>query len=125
MSSVWDFLWIIIVSFCFVAYLMLLFYILTDLFRDKSVSGWAKAIWVVCLIVFPLITGLVYLIARGDGMAERTEQAQKQERTATDDYIRQTAGTSSAAQIADAKKLLDAGTITDAEFQQLKARALA
>ncbi|MFE1595009.1 SHOCT domain-containing protein [Nocardia sp. NPDC058705] len=125
MSSVWDFLWVIIVSFCFVAYLMLLFYILTDLFRDRSTSGWVKAIWVVCLILFPLITGLVYVIFRGEGMTKRSAEAQKQERTATDDYIRQAAGTNSAAQIADGKKLLDSGAITEAEFQQLKAKALA
>ena len=59
MSSVWDVLWVIIVSFCFVAYLMLMFYLLTDLFRDRATSGWVKAVWVVCLILFPLITGLV------------------------------------------------------------------
>ncbi|MFC8384735.1 SHOCT domain-containing protein [Nocardia sp. NPDC056952] len=125
MSSVWDVLWVIIVSFCFVAYLMLMFYLLTDLFRDRSTSGWVKAVWVVCLILFPLLTGLVYLIFRGSGMAERTAEAQKQARTEADDYIRQAAGTNSAAQIADGKKLLDAGAITEAEFQQLKAKALA
>ncbi|MBC7300818.1 MAG: SHOCT domain-containing protein [Nocardia sp.] len=124
MMSVWDILWVIIVSFAFVAYLMLMFMIITDLFRDRSTSGWLKAVWVLCLIVFPLITGLVYLIFRGNGMAERTAQAQQQARTEADDYIRQTAGTSAAAQIADAKKLLDTGAITDAEFQQLKAKAL-
>lgn len=124
MSSVWDVLWVIIVSFCFVAYLMLMFYLLTDLFRDRATSGWMKAVWVVCLILFPLLTGLVYLIVRGSGMAERTAEAQQQARTEANDYIRQAAGTNSAAQIADGKKLLDAGAITEAEFQQLKAKAL-
>ncbi|MEU4813373.1 SHOCT domain-containing protein [Nocardia fluminea] len=124
MSSVWDVLWVIIVSFCFVAYLMLMFYLLTDLFRDRATSGWVKAVWVVCLILFPLITGLVYLIFRGSGMAERTAEAQQQARSEANDYIRQAAGTNSAAQIADGKKLLDAGAITEAEFQQLKAKAL-
>lgn len=123
--SVWDVLWVIIVSFAFVAYLMLMFMIITDLFRDRSTSGWLKAVWVLCLILFPLITGLVYLIFRGDGMAQRTAQAQQQARAEADDYIRQAAGTNSAAQIADGKKLLDAGAITEAEFQQLKAKALA
>ncbi|MFD4355930.1 SHOCT domain-containing protein [Nocardia sp. NPDC058519] len=123
--SVWDVLWVIIVSFCFVAYLMLMFYLLTDLFRDRNTSGWVKAVWVVCLFLFPLLTGLVYLIVRGSGMAERTAEAHKQARTETEDYIRQAAGTNSAAQIADGKKLLDAGAITEAEFQQLKAKALA
>ncbi|WP_446226249.1 SHOCT domain-containing protein [Nocardia sp. IBHARD005] len=125
MMSVWDILWVIIVSFAFVAYLLLLFMIITDLFRDRQTSGWVKAIWVLFLFLFPLITGLVYLIVRGSGMSERTAAAEKQARAETDDYIKQTAGTNSAAQIADAKRLLDAGTITDTEFQQLKAKALA
>ncbi|MFD3748064.1 SHOCT domain-containing protein [Nocardia sp. NPDC058633] len=123
--SVWDVLWVIIVSFAFVAYLMLMFMIITDLFRDRTTSGWVKALWVLCLILFPLITGLVYLIFRGSGMTERTAEAHKQARTEAEDYIKQTAGTSAAAQIADAKNLLDAGVITDGEFQQLKAKALA
>ncbi len=123
--SVWDVLWVIIVSFAFVAYLMLMFMIITDLFRDRSTSGWVKALWVLCLILFPLLTGLVYLIFRGDGMTHRTAQAQQQARAEADDYIKQAAGTNSAAQIADGKKLLDAGAITEAEFQQLKAKALA
>ncbi|MFC4373232.1 SHOCT domain-containing protein [Nocardia halotolerans] len=121
----WDIIWLIIVSFAFIAYLMLMFMIITDLFRDRQTSGWIKAVWVLCLILFPLITGLLYLIFRGSGMAHRTAEAEQQARTQADDYIKQTAGTNSAAQIAEAKKLLDAGTITDTEFQQLKAKALA
>lgn len=122
--SVWDVLWVIIVSFAFVAYLMLMFMIITDLFRDRQTRGWVKALWVLCLILFPLITGLLYLILRGSGMSERTAEAEQQARAEADDYIRHTAGTNPAAQIADAKKLLDAGAITDAEFQALKAKAL-
>ncbi|MFC9967491.1 SHOCT domain-containing protein [Nocardia ignorata] len=121
----WDVIWAIVVSFAFIAYLLLIFVILTDLFRDRKTSGWVKAIWVLCLFLFPLITGLVYLIVRGDGMGERTAEAEQQAKAATDQYIRETAGTSSAAQIADAKRLLDSGAITEAEFQQLKAKALA
>ncbi|MEV0687313.1 SHOCT domain-containing protein [Nocardia sp. NPDC050378] len=120
----WDVIWAIVVSFAFIAYLLLIFVILTDLFRDRKTSGWVKAIWVLCLFLFPLLTGLVYLIVRGDGMGERTAEAEQQAKAATDRYIRETAGTSSAAQIADAKKLLDSGAITEAEFQQLKAKAL-
>lgn len=123
--SVWDILWVIIVSFAFVAYLLLIFVIITDLFRDRHTSGWVKAIWVLCLFLFPLLTGLVYLILRGGGMAERTTEAEQQARAASDDYIKHTAGTNPAAQIAEAKKLLEAGAISDAEFQALKAKALA
>ncbi|WP_278265180.1 SHOCT domain-containing protein [Nocardia sp. AG03] len=122
--SFWDVVWLIIMSFAFIAYLLLLFMIISDLFRDKKTSGWVKAIWVVFLFILPLLTALVYLIVRGGGMSERAEVEAKQVKAAQDDYIRETAGTSPAAQIADAKKLLDSGAITQAEFDHLKAKAL-
>ncbi|WP_305093609.1 SHOCT domain-containing protein [Prescottella sp. R16] len=125
MDSFWDFFWVILVSFAFVAYLMLLFSIITDLFRDHKTSGWVKAIWVVFLIILPFLTALVYLIARGDGMAKRSVRAAAEMQSAQEQYIRQVAGKSGAEQIADAKALLDAGTITQAEFDALKAKALA
>lgn len=124
MDSFWDFLWVILVSFAFVAYLILLFSIITDLFRDTKSSGWAKAIWVVFLFFIPLLTALIYLIAKGDGMAERSVAAVHHAKEAQDNYIREVAGKSSADHIADAKALLDAGTINEAEFQTLKAKAL-
>ena len=125
MDSFWDFLWVILVSFAFVAYLILLFSIITDLFRDHKTSGWAKAIWVLFLIIFPFLTALVYLIAKGDGMARRSAEAAKQIQSAQESYIREVAGKSGPEQIADAKALLDAGTITQQEFEALKAKALA
>ncbi|CAM2989127.1 SHOCT domain-containing protein [Prescottella defluvii] len=125
MDSFWDFLWVILVSFAFVAYLMLLFSIITDLFRDHKSSGWVKAIWVVFLIVLPFITALVYLIVKGDDMTKRSIAAAQQMKSAQDSYIREVAGKSGAEQIADAKALLDNGTITPDEFQALKAKALA
>ncbi len=120
----WDVFWLIIMSFAFVAYLILLFTIITDLFRDHSTSGWVKAIWVVFLFILPLITALVYLIARGSGMAQRSAHEAQRIETAQREYIKETAGTSSATQIADAKKLLADGTITREEFDRLKAKAL-
>src|SRR5947209_17924390 len=69
--SFWDIVWFIIISFAFVAYLMVLFAIVGDLFRDSETSGVAKAIWIFCLIFFPFITALVYFIVRGQGMASR------------------------------------------------------
>jgi hypothetical protein len=124
--SFWDIIWFIIVSFAFIAYLMILFNILGDLFRDKSVSGGVKAVWVVCLIFFPLITALVYLITRGGGMAERSAAAVGQMQEAQDAYIKSVAGTSSPAdQIAQARALLDAGSINQEEYEALKAKALA
>lgn len=81
MDSFWDFLWLIIISFAFIAYLILLFSIITDLFRDHKTSGWVKAIWIVFLFFIPLLTSLVYLIVRSDGMAQRSLEAAQQSRT--------------------------------------------
>ncbi|MBA2953964.1 hypothetical protein GON03_06495 [Nocardioides sp. MAH-18] len=108
------------------AYLVVLFQILTDLFRDKDVSGWIKAVWVLFLILLPLLTSLVYLIARGQGMAERHLAAMQSAQAQTDAYIREvSAGTASPAdEIARAKGLLDSGAITQEEFAALKAKAL-
>jgi len=123
-DSFWDFLWYTLVIFAFVAYLMVLFAILSDLFRDRELSGWWKAVWIVLLVFLPWISALVYLIARGKGMTQRTIGAQRQAKEQADAYIQSVAGKSAADQITDAKALLDAGTITDAEFTALKAKAL-
>ncbi|NNH68953.1 SHOCT domain-containing protein [Nocardia uniformis] len=123
--SFWEALWLILVSFAFIAYLLLLFYIIGDLFRDRETSGWVKAVWVVFLIFLPLITSLVYLIARGSGMQQRSTAEVEKIQSAEAEYIRSTAGTNPAAQIADAKRLFAEGTITQQEFEQLKAKALA
>ncbi|MBF6338845.1 PLDc N-terminal domain-containing protein [Nocardia abscessus] len=124
MDSFWDYVWYTILVFAFVAYLIVLFQILVDLFRDHAVSGVAKAVWVIALVVFPYLTALVYLIVRGRGMALRGQRAQAEAKLATDHYIQQVAGKSPAENIADAKALRDSGVITDVEFEQLKAQAL-
>lgn len=118
--SFWDVIWFITLSFLFFAYLMLLFSILADLFRDHHLSGWVKALWVVCLLFFPFISALVYLISRGDSMAVRsaTESISRQE--AQNEYIRQVARVDTTSQLADAKRLLDQGAITDQEFADIK-----
>jgi len=123
--TVWDYFWWIIGVFLFIAYIFVLIQIFTDLFRDRELSGGWKAVWIIFLIVFPVITGLVYLIARGQGMAARQASAVVQAKNDTDAYIRQTAAKSPADQISTAKSLLDAGTISQEEFDRLKARALA
>jgi type VI protein secretion system component VasK len=121
-----DFLWLLIWSFFFVCFLMVLFHIFGDLFRDPALSGWAKAAWVIGLIVFPWLMILIYLIARGKGMAERQANAMRGGRQSTDEYIQSVAGHGAPAdQIASAKALLDSKTITQAEFDQLKVKALA
>jgi predicted PurR-regulated permease PerM len=123
--SFWDIVWFIIIGFAFVAYLMILFNILADIFRNKESSGVTKALWMLFLVFFPFITAIVYMITQGAGMAERQASAVNRVREAQDDYIRSVAAASPADQIAQAKGLLDAGTITDAEFQALKSKALA
>jgi len=125
-ENFWSIIWIVIWSFVFVAYLFVLFYILTDLFRDHQLSGWWKALWIIFLIFFPYITALVYVIARGKSMSERQLAAVAQARSQTDAYIRDVAaGKSPAEHITEAKALLDNGTITQQEFERLKAKALA
>jgi hypothetical protein len=120
----WDFFWLMVYSFFFVAYLMVLFQVVADLFRDKQLSGWWKALWILFLIFLPVLTALVYLIARGRGMAQRQGEAVTEARRDTESYIRDVATASPADQIASAKALLDAGTIAPAEFERLKAKAL-
>ena len=124
--SFWDFFWLLIWSYILVAYLVLLFHIFADVFRDPELGGGAKALWTIGLIVFPFLLVLIYLIVRGKGMAERRSGAIQQARAETDQYIRSVAVQSSPAeQIASAKALLDDHAITEAEFERLKAKALA
>ncbi|MGO4105409.1 SHOCT domain-containing protein [Leifsonia sp. YAF41] len=124
MSNIWDVIWTFFWIFAFVAYLMILFSIIGDLFRDHKLNGWWKALWVIFLIWVPFVTALVYLIARGRGMAERTIEAQKRAQQAAESYIKEVAGSSTADEIAKAKALLDSGAITADEFAALKAKAL-
>lgn len=124
LSNFWDFLWMFITIFVFFAYLMALFSIISDLFRDRNLNGWVKALWFIFLIFLPFITALVYLIARGRGMGERQSAQVKHMKEAQDDYIRQVSG-GAAAEITSAKGLLDSGAITQSEFEALKAKALA
>ena len=125
MDSFAQWFWLLIWWFLFFAYLVILFQVIGDLFRDHALSGWWKAVWIIFLIVVPFLTALIYIIARGKGMAERQLQAVQQAKSDTDSYIREVAGKSPAEHIADAKALLDAGTIDQNEFAQLKAKALA
>jgi amino acid transporter len=124
-SNFWDVLTLIASSFFFVAYLFVMFHIVFDLFRDPELGGGFKALWILGLIFVPVLTALIYIIARGRGMAERQRNALQRAKSETDAYIRQVAGKSPGEQIAEAKALLDAGTINQEEFARLKARALA
>jgi ABC-type multidrug transport system fused ATPase/permease subunit len=122
----WDFFWLLVWSFFFVAYLIVLFQVLGDLFRDDDLSGWFKALWVIALILVPFLALLVYLVSRGRGMAERQAHSIRDMQARTDAHIRDVAGGSTATeQITAAKGLLDSGAITAEEFEQIKRTALA
>lgn len=127
--SFWEVVWLIVISFAFIAYLMAMFTIIVDLFRDTELSGVMKALWFICLIVLPFLTALVYLVVRGNSMAERSAKEAQAVRTAQEGYIREVAGSAGSAspadQIARAKQLLDSGAITQEEFAALKGKALA
>ena len=112
--------------FLFFAWFMCLFWILGDIFRSKDVGGGGKTLWVIFVILIPWLGILVYLIARGKGMQQRQLDQATQMQAAQADYIKSVAGSggSAADQITSAKGLLDAGTITQAEFDALKAKAL-
>jgi Short C-terminal domain/Phospholipase_D-nuclease N-terminal len=108
---------------------VILFHIFTDLFRDHTLSGGMKTLWVVFLVFLPFLAALVYLISRGKGMAERAAARQQQTQEQFEGQVRSVATTGDATatptdQIAQAKQLLDAGTIDQAEFDRLKAKAL-
>ena len=115
--------------FIFFAWLMCLFYIFSDIFRSHDLGGGAKTVWSLFIIFLPFIGVFAYLIARGGGMTQRSIEQQKQLQAQQADYVRSVVATggggSSADEIASAKKLLDEGTITQAEFDQMKAKALA
>jgi ABC-type multidrug transport system fused ATPase/permease subunit len=125
MSNFWDAVWLMISTFFFVAYLIIMFQIVVDLFRDHELGGGSKVLWVIGLIFIPVLTAIVYIIARGNGMAARQRASMQRAKEDTETYIKGVAGRSPAAEIAEAKALLDAGTISKEEFDRLKAKALA
>jgi hypothetical protein len=126
-NSFWDWFWVLVAWFFFFAFLMVLFNIFADIFRDHEMGGWGKAAWVVVLIFLPVLGSLIYLVARGKGMAERSAKQAQQYQAAQAAYIQSVAATSAspAEQVANAKQLLDEGTITQQEFEEMKAKALA
>jgi hypothetical protein len=119
-----DILWTMFIFFLFVIWIWILITVFADIFRRKDIGGGSKALWIVFVIVLPYLGVLVYLIANHDGMADRNLAQMQKQQAAADDYIRSVAG-GSAAEIEKAKGLLDSGAITQAEFDTIKAKALA
>ena len=115
-----------LIFFAFFVWIWLLFTVFSDLFRRRDASGWAKVAWIIFIIVLPYLGVFVYLIAEHNGMTERTIQQQQAAKSQMDEYVKSVAGQSDPTeQIAKAKGLLDQGTISQAEFDQIKHRALA
>ena len=122
-DNFWDIIWWVFTATVFFAYLFTLFAVISDLFRDRGLSGWAKAVWIIFLVLFPFLTVLVYLIARGKGMNERAMQESREAQKSTEEYIRRVASSPSD-EITKARDLLDSGVITQEEFETIKGRAL-
>ena len=122
-----DVFWSMIIFFTWVVWIWMMVAILSDVFRRHDIGGWAKAAWTVFLIVLPFLGALIYLIAQSEGMARRNLEHAQAARAGFDDYVKTVAADSggAAAQIEKAKGLLDSGAITQAEFDALKAKALA
>jgi high-affinity K+ transport system ATPase subunit B len=121
-----DVLWTLIIIFAWVIWFWLLITVFADIFRRHDIGGGTKALWVIFVIILPFLGVLVYLIAESKGIAERNEKQQAAAQKQADAYIRDVATSADPAeQIAKAKKLLDEGTISSAEFDALKQKALA
>jgi hypothetical protein len=120
-------LWWMLVFFAFVIWFWLLITVFADIFRRHDISGWVKTIWIVFVIILPFIGVFAYLISQHEGMTERSTKQAEAQQQATDAYIRSVAGSGggAASEIEKAKKLLDSGAITQAEYDSIKARALA
>ena len=123
-QNFWSFFWWLFCVYAVFAFLYAVFMVITDLFRDHELSGWWKAVWIVFLVFVPFLSVLVYMIARGRGMAERAMAQARKNQTATDEYIRQAAAASPSDEIARAKALMDAGTINAAEFEHIKSKVV-
>jgi hypothetical protein len=120
-----DVLWSMIIFFFWVIWIWIVITVLIDIFRRSDIGGFSKAAWVIFVVILPWLGVLVYLIAQHDGMRDRSIKQAQAQRREFDDYVRDTASGGSAAEIAKAKELLDSGAITQAEFEALKAKALA
>lgn len=122
--DLWGWIWFFFWMFAYIAYLFVLIYIVIDIFRDHELNGWMKALWLILLLFVPWITGLVYLIVRGKGMAERSARKQVEYQEYSQEEFRKISFASPTEEIAKAQALRDQGVITDGEFEALKAKAL-
>ena len=126
MGSLWDFLVWLFWFYVIIACIWIFITVFIDIFRDSSLNGWAKALWVIFLVFLPFLAAFLYLIARGQSMTQRNMERAQAMNAQQADYIRSVAGSgqSASAEIESAKRLLDSGAITQAEYESLKAKAL-
>ncbi|MGO9489994.1 MAG: SHOCT domain-containing protein [Solirubrobacteraceae bacterium] len=117
--------WTLLIFFAFVIWLWILFTVIADIFRRHDASGWVKVLWIIFIVVVPYLGVFVYLIAEHKGMTERALEAQEAAQSQMADYVKTVSGTDPATSISNAKKLLDEGAITQAEFDTIKQKALA
>ena len=122
--SIWEAIWLVFVIFIFITALMMIFSIVVDIFRDKELSGGAKAAWLIALVFFTLITALIYVIVRGKGMAERQVADQVEAKQQFDDYVRDVAGGGAASELEKAAALHNSSKVSDEEYAALKAKIL-
>jgi Phospholipase_D-nuclease N-terminal/Short C-terminal domain len=120
-----ELLLVVVEIFLFVVWIWILFTIITDLFRDHEMSGWAKALWILFLVFIPFLTGLVYLIVRGSGMRDRAIKAQTDAKKHFDEYVREQAHASPADELHKLNELREKGALSQQEFDAAKAKLLA
>lgn len=119
-----EILLLVLEVFLFVAWLWILFAIISDLFRDHAISGWGKAAWIFFLLILPFLGALIYLIARGDGMRERTIKEQEDMKSHFDSYVREQAQASPADELHKLSELKEKGALSPEEFERAKAKLL-
>ena len=124
-ANFWDFVGFFLWTMVLISYLYVLFAVITDVFRDRELSGWGKTGWLILMLFVPILTVLIYVIARGQGMAERQMESNMRAQASTEQYIRSVATASPVEEITRAKSLLDSGAITASEYESIKAKALA
>ncbi len=120
-----DVLWTMFIFFLWVIWFWLLFTVFVDVFRRHDIHGGKKTLWLIFVIILPFLGVFIYIITQNDGMTQRNLDRAQAQRAQFDEYVRDTAGGGATAEIANAKKLLDEGTITQAEFDAIKQKALA
>lgn len=121
-----DVMWTMFVFFAFVIWIWILFEVFGDIFRRHDMGGGAKALWIIFVIVAPFLGVLIYIVSQNDGMTQRKMERAQAQQAQMDAYVQSVAGTGGAAsEIEKAKGLLDSGAITQAEFDAVKAKALA